>query len=293
MSKMAHVLDFKGANALVIPKRSENRTLDAAFVTEGGTFPVKQDQYGSAPFNRHKMGIITTISNEIMRVSRPEIVTLVEEAILTDTAEAIDGFMFDANAAVVGVRPAGLLFGVTPVASSGNSIENVLTDLKYLLGEMIAIRARKPVILINPLLVASLSLKTTTGTGISPFKDDLERGLLGGLPYIAADTMPVDEVYALDADSLFIGIDVPEIDFSNSASLVMLNDDGTDPTMLETGAITNNGSVQVSDAALVTGGPAQVQSLFQTWSIAMRYVQPVSWGVARMGTLSALNGVNW
>jgi len=293
LSEMARTVPFLGQNSATITRRAEDAKINAGFVGEGNTIPVEKDGYTAATINRNKLAVITVLSKELAKVSVPNAIDLVRRSIFTDTAEATDGFMFDALPAVAGIRPAGLLNGVTGHPSAGGSVENVLADLKYLLGQMIAIRARKPVILINPLLVASLSLKTTEGIGVSPFKEDLAKGLLGGLPYIAADTMPTDQVYALDADSLYIGVDAPEIDLSEHASLVMLNDDGVDPTMKATDAVDAAGSVHISDAASVAGGPAQVLSVFQTNSIAMRYVQPVTWATARSNILAQLTGVAW
>ncbi|PYG31736.1 hypothetical protein [Pelagimonas varians] len=289
----ARPMFFDGANALSMPYRDGEGSISAAFIAEGATIPVKQDLFSSTLFSRYKMGVITAFTNEITRLTTHSVVDIVTENIRRDSLDALDAFLLDSTAAVVGVRPAGLMTGVTPTASTGDTVDNVLADLRVLLAHLTSIRARKPVLILNPLLVASLSLKVTSGTGISPFKDDLEKGMLAGIPTIVVDTAPVDMVIALDADALVMGVDVPEIDFSKAATLVMVNDDGVAPTMAETGAITEAGSVDVSDAADVTGGPAKVQSMFQTNSIALRYIVPVSWSVIKGGTVAAISGVSW
>jgi len=36
-----------------------------------------------------------------------------------------------------------------------------------------------------------------------------------------------------------------------------------------------------------------VRSMFQTWSVALRSVLPISWGMMRTGTVAYLTAVTW
>lgn len=292
LMKMARTIPFNGANSVTVPRRNEDHKIYGAFIAEGATIPVKAAAFGSSTINRNKLGVITPFTNELLRTSSPAISDLLEDAIINDSAEAIDGFLIDANPAVAGVRPAGLLNGITPQASAGVTVDNIYEDLKYLLGIAIRARARKPVILINPLRIASLSLTTTTGTGINPFKDDLDKGILGGIPFIAANTVPETTLIVLDADSLFLALDFPEIDLSNHATLVMIDDDGVAPTMADTDGVTVAGSVTVGEAP-TTIPPSPTSSMFQQNAVALRFIQPITWMLARPGTVGQIANANW
>lgn len=107
----------------------------------------------------------------------------------------------------------------------------------------------------------------------------------GGVTYIAETTV--------DLDSLFLAPDAPEIDFSDDATLVMLDDDGVAPAMAETGAITEAGSVSISDAATVAGGPAEIVNPSQIRAQALRLIQPISFRFGRPDTVHVLTGVAW
>ncbi|MEP3333608.1 phage major capsid protein [Sedimentitalea sp.] len=284
----ARRLSFGRDNFVTIPRR-ETGTLPAAWIQENATIPVKAGSFTTATAHRFKLGVIASVSEEIRKVSQPEIVDLVESAILEDTATALDGFLVDAEAGVTGVRPAGITLGATSQASAGSDVASVHADLKWLLSQLVSIRSRRPVLLIHPVRAASLSL-TLNDLGAAVFADQIANGMLAGLPLIQSANLPTDQVIAVDADSLFVALEQPEIDLSNSATLVMANDDGVAPSMAETDAVDVAGSIQVSDA---DGAGAQVRSMWQSWSVAVRFVQPTSWALARPGAVSVLTGVAW
>ncbi|SFL55771.1 phage major capsid protein [Shimia aestuarii] len=267
VANVARQLNFNGQNAVSHPRRLRDN-LPGEWVGEGRMIPVKSGQFGSAVANRFKLGVIAAVSNEIKRASRPQIVDLVRDAILSDTATALDGYFLDAQPGVSGVRPAGLLFDATsqPAAGTG-TIADVFTDLRWLLSGMLSIRARSARILINPLLIAALRMKTTD-LGVSPFAADLDKGQLAGIQLIVSDNAPADQVIAVDLDSWMLGIDAPEVDLSEHATIVMSDDpeNDVDPT---------------------------TRSAFQTWETLIRFIQPASWGALREGTVFELTGVSW
>lgn len=62
--------------------------------------------------------------------------------------------------------------------------------------------------------------------------------------------------------------------------------------MLPAGAIDAAGSVNISDAAGVTGGPAEARSMLQTNATALRLIAPLSWTLTAP-RCSYLTGVSW
>jgi len=124
------------------------------------------------------------------------------------------------------------------------------------------------------------------------FKDEVAGGKIMGTVLLASTTVPVGKVIMIDAVDFMTGLGTPEFDVSDTATLVMASDTGAAPAMSPSGAITVGGSIPVSGAAGTTP-PTAVQSLFQTWSVAVRMVMPLSWGLRRAGTVNQITGVAW
>ena len=304
-------LDFGTANSITIPNKTKgNRDMAPAFVGEGGVIPVGKTSFGSTTLNRYKLAIISNFTNELLQQSTPNIETLVRQAMLDDTAFKLDQAFFDARPAVAGVRPAGILNGVTATASAGSTAPDVITDLKVLLNAMTTANlGAKPVIVMNSNHVLGLST-TLTSTGSFMFRDEIRSGTLLGVPIIASTNIAAGTVMIVDADSIAIANATPEFMVSDQATLVQANADGTAPTMAGAdndytgGALGTAGEVKPDGGIIVTGdttgAPAgasvagyQALSMYQVYSTAVRMVLPTSWGQMRSGAVASLSSVAW
>jgi HK97 family phage major capsid protein len=284
-------IDFGSNGSVSIPHRNPGG-LAGAFVQEGGTIPVKMGSLGTATLNKYKMGVISAFTKELASSSIPSIEAIIRDGIRTDTGVAIDTALLDGQVGVAAVRPASILYGVTGIPSTGNTPANILADMTALLAGFAAVNSgRRLVTIMNPKHVLGLAT-VVTANGVFLFKEEVNGGRFMGTTLIASTTVPVGKVIMIDAADFATGLGSPEFDVSDTATLVMANDNGTAPTMSPTGAITLAGSIPVSGAALTTP-PTAVQSLFQTWSIAVRMVMPLSWGLLRTGAVNQITGVTW
>ncbi len=106
------------------------------FVMEGGEMPVLQWALGKTTLGPvRKMAAIAAVSNELDNAG-PESAAAVIGRILSDaTARSIDFACFDANPASA-LRPAGLLFGASPInpSSAANPTDAMIEDLANLAG---------------------------------------------------------------------------------------------------------------------------------------------------------------
>jgi len=301
-------LDFGGANSITIPSRGGNNTdLAGAFVGEGGVIPVKSATLQSQRLERYKMAVISATSNELLRASNPSIMAVMHQGMLEDTAIALDTAFLDSSAAVAGIRPAGLLAGVTETASAGPSAANIITDIKVLLTAMVTANlGAKPVLIMNSLRLLGLST-VTSATGDFQFRDEVASMRLLGIPVLASSTVPADKVLIVDAASFASANDVPEFMVSDQATLTMANSDASIPTQAAAdatnaakgtaeqvpplaGVFVNSGKAAGPDAV---GVGAQAVSLYQTYSTALRMVLPTSWGLIRPHTVAGLKTVAW
>jgi HK97 family phage major capsid protein len=306
-------LNFGGANSITIPRRatgSGSTEMAGAFVGEGGVIPVKKMTLASASLNRYKMAVISTFTNELLEQSVPNIETLVRAAIIADTAVALDGALLGSAAAVAGVRPAGLLAGVTPTASAGATTANIITDIRALLAAMIAANiGAAPVLIMNSNRLLGLST-AVNATGQFMFRDEIAQGRLLGVPVLSSTTVPAASVLCVDANSFAAANDTPAFMISDQAVLTMANSDGTAPTQAgvatdHTGGALGTAEQVKPDGGIIVGGNAtgaptgasvagyQAMSMYQQYATAIRMVLPTSWGLMRANSVAALSGVAW
>jgi HK97 family phage major capsid protein/HK97 family phage prohead protease len=300
-------LMFGGAHAIVIPRRNTTRSalndVGGSWVGEGGVIPVKQIALASQTLYRYKSAVISTFTQEILEQSTPSIEGIVRQAILDDTAMALDGALLGASAVVAGVRPAGLMLGVTPTGSSGNTAENIITDLKVLFKAMVDAKAQRPVLIMNPNRLLGLSTVTTAAGGFM-FRDELAGSskTLLGVPVLTSTNVTDTVVMIVDAASFASANDTPDFNISDQATLTMANADGTAPTQANASGGTTigtaeqvipGGGIDIGQAANTPNAGYTSLSLYQTYSTALRMILPTSWGLIRPNVVASLSGVNW
>ena len=304
-------LDFGSANTITIPQRASGDRGEApAFVGEGGAIPVGRMTLASQTLSRYKVGVISNFTNELMAQSTPSIEALVREAIINDTAWKLDQALLDNSAVVVGVRPAGLLNGVTPTVSAGDGANDIITDLKVLLNAMAAANlGASPVMIMNSARLLGLAT-VVNATGNFMFRDEVRSGTLLGVPVITSSNVPADMVIVVDSNSFAAANSNPEFAVSDQATIVQADSGAAAPTMAggasdytggdlgTAGEVKPDGGIIVSGDT--TGAPTgtsvagyQALSMYQVYSTAVRMVLPTSWALTRSGAVAALSGVSW
>lgn len=276
---------------LKIPRR--NRPVRApgdlrgSFVGEGSPIPVRRGSFGSITLLPHKFGVISTFTREIAQHSTPAIEALIREGILEDSAVAIDEALLDSVAADA-IRPAGLLNGVTATAgAAGGGTAAMSADFAALVAPFIAANAAdRLTLLINPANVFKLQWATTP-LGTYPFRDQVNQGNLGGVPFISSTNVPVTDLIMLrTADFASVSDDTPEFDISDVATIH--EDDGGYPASNE---LNPGSTLPIVDPAFALAAP--VRSLWQTASIGVRMLQDLDWAMRRAGMVSHVNAITW
>ena len=97
-------LSFGANGRIVIPTRSRTPTLAGSFVGEGLAIPVRQGMFTSQTLTPKKMAVITTWTREMDDHSIPAIEGLLRQAVIEDTAIALDTILLDNNPATT-IRP--------------------------------------------------------------------------------------------------------------------------------------------------------------------------------------------
>ena len=200
-----------------------------AWVQENASIPVVADSMSSTTLNRFKLAAISAFSDHLLRSSLHNIAQIIEASLIDDVRREVDSALLDSAAGVPGLRPSGLLANVTPQTSARNNLVSILTDLRWLRAQMTAIRARSPVMILHPGRLAGLEY--IESGGLFPLAAAVAAGAVMGMPLIASANAPEDQAIALDTASLLLASDLPEIDLTPHASLVMASADGVAPSM--------------------------------------------------------------
>lgn len=308
LANRSQMLSFGGFQSITVPMRNPlGATLtEPAWVGEAGAIPLTQFSFGSMVLNRYKLAAITTMSREIVDRSTPQIEGLIRDALSEAYAQVLDAALLSSAAAVVGVRPAGLLAGVTAATgTAGGGEAAVIADLKTAIAAMTAARLGA-----RPVLIIPAANRLSVGLMMNPlgqraFADEIASGRLLGMEVISSQNVPANTAILVDAAVFATAFDTPSFDVSDVATVVESNANGTAPTMAATaaqaaiGAVGTAGQVPVNSGIAVAGSTGaastgfQARSLWQTYSVGIRMVAPTSWGLMRAGAVHSTTAITW
>jgi hypothetical protein len=133
---MATTLDLTGLQTIKIPFIGlAGRAIPAPFVQEGSPGSVIDLMISSVILGPTcKMLILSMLTREMAQASAENAEVIIGNALALSAAQALDGALFS-NAAATAIAPAGILNGLTPIASAGKtSVEGVADDLALLTG---------------------------------------------------------------------------------------------------------------------------------------------------------------
>jgi HK97 family phage prohead protease len=273
---------FGQAGIVSMPTRASTPTIAGSFVAQGAPIPVRQGAFSAITFTPKKMGVISAFTREIAEHSTPSIEGLIRQAIVEDTATAIDSVLLDATAATT-TRPAGLKAGVSATtATAGGGLAALIGDIRGLTSALITGsngNLRSPVWIMNPgdVLAASL-IPATAGGGEFPFKAELTAGTLQGYPVIQSSNVTADTMLLVDAaDFVSVTGDTPRFDVSDQATLHF---EDTTP-------------LQISTVGSPNTVAAPVRNLWQTDTIAVRMLLDINWGMRRTGVIAWTQTMTW
>ena len=263
----------------------------SAWVGESGVIPVVKGNLTAKRLHQYKLGNIIPITKELQRTSDPAAVETMRKMMQQFLSNLLDSSMVDALPEVAGVRPAGLLFGVTPITgAAGGGYAALQKDLQAVTDAWTAAGVGgKPVLGVNANKLFTLRTMTNAlGQFIFP---DGSSNILG-YPVVGSAFVPATTLIAVDANKFASAIDDLEFDMSEQATITMANADGVAPTQAGAsplgGALGVAGQVDPRTAGIpVSGGNGAsiagsvAISLWQTWSVGLRLVIPASFGLTQ------------
>lgn len=268
-------ITFDGNNTLKFPMRAADPTMDADFIGEGDAIPVKAAGLTSKTIVQKKMGVIGAYTAELFERSTPNIVEVIRNAMLRDTAIKLDTAFLSALP-VSDVQPAGMqsLAG-TPIDGSGmGTVDGAIAAIKAAIVAMSNnLLGARPAWVMHPSIAWSLQMMTTA-VG-NPAFPEMANGTLVGIPVYTSTTVPANLIFLIDCAEILFAYDGPRFMASDQATLHMAAP-----------------ALPIEDGASPDSAHASpVRSLYQTDSLALRTIWHLNWDQLRDGAVVVINNV--
>ena len=284
LSALGGRFTFGPNGILSMPTRQSTPTLGGAFFGQGNPIPVKQGAFTAVTMTPKKVGVISTFTREIAEHSTPSIEQLVRDAILEDTANAIDAVLLDNNAATA-IRPQGLQNAAQVQSASGATaaLDKLIADIKTMTNALFAStngNVRTPVWIMSPSVANNIALTTVPTIGNMPFRDEISAGRLAGYPIIKSSNSAAATWWLVDAaDFVSATGDSPRFEVSDQAVLQL--DDAPTQDLAAAG----------SPVTLPSGGA--IKSLWQTDTIGVRMIMDLNWIMRRANMVQYMTSLGW
>ncbi|WP_455424803.1 phage major capsid protein [Dryocola sp. LX212] len=243
----------------------------ASWVGEGKAKPLTQFDFGSITFGYAKIAAISVLTDELIRFSTPSADTLVRNSLAEAVIERMDTDFVDPDkAAEAGVSPASITNGVVAIPSTGDPERDVEAAFAQFIAANLS--PAKGVWLMSSTTSLSLSMmRNPLGQKVYP-ELTLLGGTFFGLPVIVSQYVG-DQLVLVNAGDVYLADDGQVmIDASREASLEMA-------------------SAPTQDAT--AGSGAQLVSMWQTNSVAIRAERWINWQRRRNEAVAVVSGVNY
>ena len=258
--------------AITIPSISTDAALAGGFVLEGDPIPVGRFTTASTSLVPHKFAVITTMSKEAAKYTTPALEGVLRRSILRRTAITLDGLLLDATAGST-TRPAGLLNGVSAAASGygGGDYKAVLEDINTIMAPFDTANAgRMMALIMHPAQARKLAMMPGPD-GTFGWADRF----MAGFKVLTSTSATANRLIAVDAEDFATATgDTPEFDVSEQATLHMSDAPG-----------------ELVTAAGTVNDP--MRSMFQTNSMALRMILPLTWKMRRSGMVQWIDTTTW
>lgn len=248
------------------------------WVGQGKPKPVTKFDFNDTYHGFYKLAAISVITDELIRFSDPSAERLVRDGLAEAIIETMDGDFIDStNSGIPDVKPASITNGVNGIASSGDDVDAVRTDINALWAAAIAanLPLGSAVYITTPSIALALSLMVNSLEQVAfPGVNGPQGGTFLGRPLITSNHVPAGEFILAFASELYLSDDgAVTVDASREASIEMLD------------------SSLVQDATAGTG--TSLVSMYQTNSVALRAERFINWSKRRSTAVARLTGVGW
>lgn len=245
------------------------------WVGQSKSIPVSKADFSTVNLSPLKVAALAVVSKELLRDSSPSAELLVRDALANASAQRVDQTFLSDTAASAGVSPAGILNGLAAGTSSGNTIEDVIADVKALYAGFIAANNASDLYYVTTQSLAkSLGLmQNALGNFAFPGLGANGGTLLGDNLVAGGNVGAGDFILLKPSDIYKIGDRGVEVSMSTEASIQM--DDAP------------NGASDTPTAN------TSVVSMYQTDSVALKVVRPLNFAKRRTSAVAFIGDADY
>lgn len=256
--------------------KGQDGTATGYWVGQSKPIPVSAADFSSVSLTPLKVAALAVISNELLRDSSPAAEMLVRDALVDASGQRIDTTFLSATAASSGVSPAGLLNGLTPIASAGVDAAGLRADIKALYRPFITAKNVDGLMLVmHPAQAKALSL-LVNALGQAEFPGlTVNGGTLLGDGVVTGDNVDGGSIILLKPSDIYrIGDTGVEVSMSREAMI----EQSTAPS----GA---------TDTPVAAG--QYMTSMFQAESTAIKVVRSINFAKRRASAVAYINNADY
>lgn len=256
--------------------KGQDGTATGYWVGQSKAIPASGQSFSAVNLTPLKVAAIAVISNELLRDSTPAAEQLIRDALIDASAQRIDGTFLSATAASAGVSPAGVLNGLSAIASEGVDAAGVRADIKALYASFITAKNASGLKLVmNPALAKGIQL-LVNALGLVEFAGiNQDGGTLLGDVVVTGDNVNANHMMLLKPSDIYrIGDMGIQVSISREAMI----EQGTTPT----------GATDTPVAA-----SEKFTSMFQSESTAIKIVRPVNFQLRRAGVVQYIDDADY
>jgi Phage capsid family len=233
----------------------------ADWVSELAPIPVKAATTGPGPrLDPYKLAVITTLTGEMVRGSNAE--EIVTNTLALSAAPALDAALFSNAAGTPGLKPPGLLNGITPLtASTATPKSDAMVDDLSTLGAAVSAYAGNG----NVAFIAAAKQAIAIGLQAENL----------AYPVLMTNALPAATVIAVATPALASVIE-PLLRIDSSQDVAIHEETAAAPIVTPAGTMAT-----------------PVRSMFQTDSVALRLRLPISWTLRAPGAIAYMTAVTW
>lgn len=252
------------------------------WVGEGKPKPVGKGAFDSVTLDHYKIAGIIALTEELVRLSNPSAEMLAREDLAGGIIQLMDQDFVDPDkAAVAGVSPASITFGVTPVTATGTNYAALKADVKTTMQKFLDanISPDGMVVIMKQETALSLSLMETS-LGNPQFPGlNMSGGVFLGLPVVTSENIPYTEDSPQEGAPIIFA----------KAPDIMLADDGQ--VMID---VSREASIQMNDAPDDPASASTVlTSLWQHNMVGIRAERMVNWTKRRSAAVQFISAAKY
>jgi hypothetical protein len=236
----------------------------ASFVREGDPAPIFALQLTPLLLELHKIMTGTVLTSEMLKGSPINVETKIKDALQQCIALALNAALFDANAGVPDLRPAGLRNGIAalPASAAADPVHAMLADVSTVAGAVAPVAGNTPIVLVADPVHAMM---------LRGHRKDLPTDIVLG-----SSSLTPGVLIAIAPNAIASSMGDVEVEVSDQAAIHM----STTPT-----------DIGMEGTPTFVASP--VLSLFQTDCVALLPRLDVSWARRDDRAVSWLTATGW